>query len=127
MPLKYVRSPERLIKLKSPERRNLQASCPRRRRHSRGTRRVLHVAGTRRAQTSALFASVPGAATRTFRPKPTVPPHRAYSTTAQSTVRSTFVFRSHVPVLAGQLLDLLEVLALFDFAPEGQAGSDRYA
>ena len=38
-----------------------------------------------------------------------------------------FVFRLHVLALAGQLLDWLEVLALFDFAPEGQAGSDRYA
>ena len=56
-----------------------------------------------------------------------MPPHRAYSTTAQCTIRSIFVFRLHVPALAGQLLDLLEVLALFDFAPERQAGSDRYA
>ena len=61
--------------LTSSERRILKQDCLRRRRHSQGTHRVRQAAGTRRAQTSALFALVPGAATRTFRPY-TIADHR---------------------------------------------------
>ena len=69
-----VSSSQILISLRSSERRILKVKqdCLRRRRHS-GTRRVRQAAATRCAQTSALFASVSGAATRTFRPQASMP------------------------------------------------------